>query len=221
MAALNLPQDYEHGLVELGTLDDKLFNELVVALETAGFALRPQTVSASVSSQVTGIPKSDVIQIIDMLVSMNVVRNSANVEKSQFVKDVTEAIADSDNDDLISIDTDTIEKRLSRILGTKSLEVVSKAQAVTIDHERRFCTARIATDISPVFGDNVEAGPLAAVLTHALRISFHQDSNEIKEFFVEMDGDDLMDLRNSIDRAEEKAKSLRTILDAAKLPYVE
>lgn len=221
MAALNLPEEYQQGLITLGKLDDKSFDELLNALETAGFALQHRILAARVSSQVEAIPKEDIARIVEMLVSMNIVRRSANVEKSEFINDVIEAIRETDNNDLIFLTSEMVENRLGRLLSAKSLEVVSKAQAVTIDHERRFCSSRIATDISPVFGDDAESGPMAAVITHALRISFHQDSNDLKEFFVEMDGDDLMDLRDSIDRAEQKAKSLKSILDAAKLPYVE
>lgn len=221
MAALTLPEEYQQGLITLAKLDDKPFDKLLNALETAGFALQHRTLSAKVSSQIETIPKQDIARIVEMLVSMNIVRRSANIEKSEFIDDVIEAIRESDNEELIFISAEWVENRLGRLLGAKSLEVVSKAQAVTIDHERRFCSSRIATDISPVFGDDAESGPMAAVITHALRISFHQDSNDLKEFFVEMDSDDLMELRDSIDRAEQKAESLKSVLDAAKLPYVE
>ena len=221
MAALNLPEEYQYGLVTLGKLEESLFDELATALETAGFVLRLKILSASIAERVKSLSKEDASQIVEMLVSMNIVRRNAGVDLSQFVDDVSEAIDESDNDELAVIDKELVKKRLGHLLTAKSLDVLSKAQSVTIDHERRFCTARIATDISPVFGDDVESGPMAAVITHALRISFHQDSNDLKEFFVEMDSDDLKELRSSIDRAEEKAKSLRDVLDSAKLPYVE
>lgn len=221
MAALNLPQDYQEGLASLSKLSEESFNELASALETASVALRHRVVAANVASQVKSIPRDEIAEIIEMLVSMNIVRRNADVDKSEFIEDVYEAMQESENSELASITEESIKPRLSRALTAKSLEVVSKAQSVAIDHERRFCTSRIATDISPVFSEDAEKPPMAAVITHALRISFHQDSNEIREFFVEMDGDDLRELSRSIERAEQKAKSLKSVLDAAQLPYLE
>ena len=158
-----------------------------------------------------------------MLISMNIVRRGADVGIPEFIDDVYEAITESDNVDLLSTSKqeETLKKRLSRLLEAKSLEVISKAQSVILDHERRFCSSRIATDVSPVFSSDAEKPPMAAVITHTLRISFHGDSNDLEEFFVEMNERDLAKLNRSIIRAEQKAKSLKAVLDAAKLPYLE
>lgn len=223
MAALDIPEEYEDGLVTVIKLSDEAFNELASALGTAAFALRHRALALNVASTVTSIPEEEISQIIEMLISMNIVRRGADVDTSEFVDDVYDAITESDDPELafISEKEETFKKRLSRLLESKSLEVISKAQSVMLDHERRFCSARIGTDVSPVFSSDAEQPPMAAVITHTLRISFHQDSNDIKEFFVEMNERDLEKLNRSIKRAEQKAKGLKTVLDAAKLPYLE
>lgn len=224
MAALDLPPEYEDGLITVNTLSDEAFDELASALETAPFALRHRQFASNVAPRVKSLPKSDVAGIVEMLISMNLVRRGASVHISEFVDDVYEAATESDNEELITSifeKGEQFSKRLSRLLECKSLEVVSKAQSVIIDHERRFCSARIATDVSPVFSSDAEQPPMAAVITHTMRISFHQESNEIKEFFVEMNEGDLKKLSHSIKRAGQKSKSLKAVLDAAKLPYLE
>jgi hypothetical protein len=222
MAALDIPEEYQDGLAELSALSDDAFNELASALETAAFALRHRALAANVISKVESIPKDQIEQIVEMLVSMNIVRRHADVNETEFVEDVYEAITESDDaPEFITEQEESFKKRLTRLLAAKSLEVVSKAQSVILDHERRFCTVRIATDVSPVFSSDAQQPPMAAVITHTLRISFHQDSNDIKEFFVEMNEGDLEKLTRSIQRAEQKAKGLKSVLDAAKLPYLE
>jgi hypothetical protein len=224
MAALDIPEEYEDGLVTVNSLSDEAFNELASALETAPFALRHRLFAANVAPRAKSLSKSDVSDIIGMLISMNLVRRGAEVNTSEFVDDVYEAATESDNEELITTifeQGERFTKRLSRLLECKSLEVVSKAQSVILDHERRFCSARIATDVSPVFSSDAEQPPMAAVITHTLRISFHQESNEIKEFFVEMNDGDLRKLSHSIKRAGQKTKGLKAVLDAAKLPYLE
>ncbi len=221
MAALDIPEEYEDGLAILGAFSDEVFSELASALETATFALRHRALAANVASKVASIPRDQVESIVEMLVSMNIVRRHADVTEADFVDDVYEALTESEDSDSIIEQEETFKSRLTRLLAAKSLEVVSKAQSVILDHERRFCTSRIATDVSPVFSANAEEPPMAAVITHTLRISFHQDSNDIKEFFVEMNEGDLQKLSDSIQRAEQKAKGLKAVLDAAKLPYLE
>jgi hypothetical protein len=223
MAALDIPEEYEDGLVRLNGLTEQAFDELASALEAADFALRHPALAQNVASKVTSIPADEISDIVEMLISMNIVRRGADVSTSEFVNDVYEAATESDNPDLLSIaeHEETFKKRLSRLLEAKSLEVISKAQSVILDHERRFCSSRIATDVSPVFGSDAEKPPMAAVITHTLRISFHGDSNDLEEFFVEMNERDLGKLSRSIVRAEQKAKSLKAVLDAAKLPYLE
>jgi len=223
MAALDIPEQYLDGVALIGGLNDEAFNELLSALETAPLAFRHRLFASNVAAEVKSISKADISQIVEMLISMNIVRRSASVEISEFINDVYDAVVDIGDEEFDSIveQEDQFKTKLSRLLSSKSLEIVSKAQSVILDHERRFCSVRVASSISPVFGSDAEQPPLAAVITHTLRISYHQESNDIKEFFVELSEKDLKKLSHSIKRAGQKAKALKAILDNGKLPNLE
>ncbi len=223
MAALDIPEQYLDGVALIGGLNDEAFNELVSALETAPLAFRHRLFASNVASEVKSISKADISQIVEMLISMNIVRRSASVEISEFINDVYDAVVDIGDEQFDSIikQEDQFKTKLSRLLSSKSLEMVSKAQSVILDHERRFCSVRIASSISPVFSSDAEQPPLAAVITHTLRISYHQESDDIKEFFVELSEKDLKKLSHSIKRAGQKAKALKAILENGKLPNLE
>lgn len=55
------------------------------------------------------------------------------------------------------------------------------------------------------------------VVVHLLKLGYHSAAERHQEFFVSLDSDDLQTLRNLIDRAEAKAKSLKTSLRGIRL----
>ena len=100
------------------------------------------------------------------------------------------------------------ERKLVLITGIQSLACSYKAWTLMGEHERLFLTGRVITDVRPVFGNDL-SDPLPALLVyHSLRISY-QHAGDSSEFFVGMDSNDLLALRDSIDRALKKAEALK------------
>jgi hypothetical protein len=109
---------------------------------------------------------------------------------------------------------DIFKQRITRLLApSSSLAITARAVDVLTEHERIFTSARIITDIRSVFSDPSEK-PSAAFIVHMLNIHYRQ-GREKKEFFVALDSDDIAKLKEVLDRAEKKAKSLATLLDAS------
>jgi hypothetical protein len=114
----------------------------------------------------------------------------------------------------------TLSLRLTRLLEIKaSLSLTSKALDVLTDADRIFYSAKILTDIRPVFDDEGKKIE-AAVIMHNLRIHFGQD-NEHRDFFVALDTNDIKELRSVLDRADRKAESLQMLLNRAKISYLD
>ena len=66
----------------------------------------------------------------------------------------------------------------------------SKADDLRTEDERVFCTAKILTDLRPVFGSHVEDGPHGMIVVHLLKIGYHSGSEKLHEFFVSLDSGD-------------------------------
>ncbi len=111
----------------------------------------------------------------------------------------------------------SVVERLSELLELKALNILeTKAEELKSEYEHTFCDCRIFTDLRPVFGGNPQESPSAMLLVHMLRMGYH-DSNENrhKEFHIALDSSDLFALKEAIERAETKAKSLKASLEAA------
>lgn len=93
-----------------------------------------------------------------------------------------------------------------------SLGVGAKALRLMLEHEQNFLASEIFSDIRSVFSqDAPEKPPVAAVISHLLRITARR-GQEDKSHFISMDYDDLLQLQQVVDRAIKKHKSLSTML---------
>jgi hypothetical protein len=205
VATLNIPEEDQPGLALICDLPDDVFASLLSAVQRS-----PSSVPT-----VPNIAPGEAEQIMDSLKSMYRVREYVEVQLVDFVSDICEALLEceilKEGDELKMV------TRLTNLLKIESLATEAKATLLRFEHERRLCTARILTDARPVFGADVTALPVAVIIGHMLKISYHEGGEDLKDIYVALRSRDLVELREQIDRAEKKEKSLRAALEAAKL----
>ena len=76
------------------------------------------------------------------------------------------------------------------------------------------------TDLRPIFGDNVDALPEAALLRHTLKFEFIHEENRLGNFYIVLDEADLDQMEEIIGRAKQKSASLKLALERAGLSYL-
>jgi len=103
-----------------------------------------------------------------------------------------------------------------------SLGTAAKAAELLSENERVLCgsNCRVLTDLRPIFSADITKNPKSAVIQHVLKIAFHDAGEDIKEFYVAMDGDDVRYLQNLFERAIEKEHTLRSSLSGAGIAVV-
>ncbi|HEX7772234.1 MAG TPA: hypothetical protein VF435_07410, partial [Pyrinomonadaceae bacterium] len=139
----------------------------------------------------------------------------------EFINDIIEGIEDEETElkeGLVRLTPDRFRERLLFLLSNKALAFTAKARSKQRAHEKTFCTAQMLTDIRPVFASNGESGPVAAVTTHILGISYHH-GRDLKEIFIALDLDDLDLLEELINQARDEAMQLKSILTKAEVRY--
>jgi hypothetical protein len=131
-----------------------------------------------------------------------------------------DGIRDSSELKLNSKEFSKFQSVLEKLMSIDTLNVVAKALRLQRDGEHLYCTAKILSDIRPVFGSDPNARPLGAVLTHTLKVGYHKGSDH-REFHIILDANDLEALEEVINRARAKDKTLREFLNAANLPSLD
>jgi len=134
--------------------------------------------------------------------------------------DVAETISADTSLDLSPADRETLRTRLSEGLRSQAVNTASRALAVVTSYDRMFTTARVLTDIRPVFPDDARAKPIACTVSHTLRIDYFREGDP-ESVYITMDNSDLKVLGKAITRAEDKVRSLTDLLDAIEVPIYD
>jgi hypothetical protein len=205
VTALSIPKTDQLGLVILRDLSDDVFQSLLLEIERSQGSI----------PAVEHLSPDDAEQLMDAVNSMYRVRAYADVPLEEFVSDVCDSLLEYD--ELKPDQVPRFREKLIRVLGSDALNIAAKAVALLSEHERLFCSARIVTDARPVYGKNVSEPPDAMIITHILKIDYHVAGGNLDEIYIGLDSNDIKELRDVIDRAEEKTKSLQAALKGMKL----
>lgn len=221
VATLRIPDPQRVAVKKLREMSDGKVKEIVAALQQKPFNVTDvEAVAAELRPVLPDVPPGDVEILADTLLFFYYVRANSDVTPEKFVSDISRAFRDFGGEKLTDEEFTSFKKRIEGLLAVESLAVSAKALSLQRDFENTFCEAKTLTDVRSVFGTNVEDKPVGFVLTHTLKIGYHDDGGRHREFFVALDEDDLSTLRDVVERAEKKAKSLRTAMGKTELRYL-
>jgi len=221
MARIKVPERHFEGIAKILSLADEAFQELLVALAKLPTKLYPKDLLTKAISGVRDIPPDSAGIITDAVVSLCMNRARSDKNTLDYVSEVTQSIEESGSKTLkLSTETkEILRSRFAKILDVKPLTVSMKATNLFFEYERSFSSARVLTDIRPVFDAKADSPLDAAIIVHTLSIHYHQNGH--KEFFVAMDDEDVQMLLDVLERAQVKAKSLKQTLVSAKITCVD
>jgi hypothetical protein len=205
---LNIPDEDRIGLTLLRDMPEDLFASVLLELER----------SPDSTPSVAGIPDERARGLKESIDTMYTIRASADVKIDEFVNDVWDAFREPSSS---SAEEQKLKERLTRVLTIDPLNVAAKAVLLHNESEHDFCEARILTDVRPVFGDDPEANPDALIITHTLKLSYHQTGSKLQEIYLTLGSSDLKELTKVIDRATKKADSIRRALTPTKLRLID
>jgi len=218
MSSISVPLPYQSGVLALLRVPEDQYRHLLSALKEAKPSLFVRGLVSQVAPKVDGIKSRDVRDIFESLVAMYAVHARHSISTSDFAEGISASVDDFEEAEKAGIpvqDKARLAQRLTELLEIeKPLGTTSKANDVLIEHEHSFCSARILTDVRPIFPADLTTALSEAVIVHNLKITYHQDGKH-KEFFVAMDSEDIQELKATIERAELKDKSAKSMLGAA------
>ncbi len=215
MARLTVPNVFKPALLNLASLSEQAATELASAIRSSAPVLDPKKMASRIGPAVPSIPEEGLEKIINALFSLSAVRVLNKVPISSFLDDVCESLH-AKKSDFNPVD---LRSRLEQLLQAEPIVLASKASAIQREQPYVLMSARVLTDMRPVFGDGPE-DLQGAIITHSLKLtSIH--SNEVTESFFALDDDDLAMLQKTVARAEAKSKTMRAFIAKSGLPNME
>src|ERR1700687_3422193 len=222
MPEITIPESAYPAIQSLAHLSVEDFKTLLKALEQAKPAAAPHLFWKHVAKLAPTISPSTIKIIVNELFSMHLALENLDISTEEFSKSVSDAVFSEQSEEfpIDEADRDILKDRLTKLFELKaSLRLTAKASDISTDAQHLFYTAKILTDIRPVFD---EEGTVieAAVIIHNLLIHYG-DANDHKNFVVTLDANDVNELRSVLDRADAKAKALQSLLKRAEVSYLD
>jgi hypothetical protein len=216
---LNIPPKYKSGLSRISSISDTIFDELTAALKEFNTLKIDTDAIAKIASLTPGITTDDLDNLLEVLLALQLARSLQEKTSEQFAEEVLKELETPGPQQLKLTDGDRprFVNRLKLLLSFDSLALVAKARELQTEHGRVFLNGRVITDLRPVFRGSPDEVPLGVVLLHILKLSYldRQREGDRGTFYIALDEDDIASLKRVLERAESKARTLRSTLKNA------
>jgi hypothetical protein len=215
VGTLRIPERFRAGVAAIADLTDASFNDLVQALKSSATAKTAGELSLKIADQVPSLPINSTEKIIAAISAMQSVQKTAHANSEQFTADLWDALEDDSPELVENSDENVLKERAKILLDETSIHLTSaKVTELRSEIERSFCGARILTDVRTAFPDDATKYP-AMTIMQTLEIMFHDDMGRHREFYVSVDDNDLIILKDAVDRAIQKKQTLQALLTKA------
>ena len=220
MPKITVPESAYPAIQSLANLSAEDFKTLLKAVEQAKPAAAPHLFWKHVAMHAPEINASTIEVIVNELFAMHLALEDLPVTTEQFSKKLSDDVFSEQKLPIDEAGRDILKDRLIKLFELKaSLGLTAKALDILTDAQHLFYNAKILTDIRPVFDEEGKVLE-AAVIVHNLMIHYG-DAGDHKNFFVHLDTNDVKELRAVLDRADEKAKVLRSLLQRSEVSYLD
>ena len=218
--ALEIPKEDTGSIAAIKALSVASLEKFISALASAPLISNPKEMGVYISRKMPPIPTERLVSVLETIYTLYHIRELSGVDHPQFLEDLMNGIRNSSDLRLAPKDLPKLQSVLERILSIDTLKMIAKAARLQRDGERLYCSSKILSDMRPIFGEDPTRRPIGSVLTHTLKVTYHE-GREHREFHVILDSDDLEALGKVVQRAQAKDKTLRELLKSIELPSLD
>lgn len=215
MAAFGIPPPYREPLTRLAALSEGDAQALIQAIATLGRYSPPSTIEDATASVLgeaaTPAERRLALPLLALRGQLRQMSTDAIAEK----------LSESNDLDLDEAARESLHSRAAAILETNVFGTTGVATDLQTQHERNYQSARIVTDLRPVFQDDLAQSPDGAVIVETLQIQTWSRDGDSQLIFVSMDEKDLRQLQAIVQRALDKTETLKAFLVEKGLSYFE
>lgn len=211
-----IPTDFLPGFKAILDVEDTNWQKIVKSIPQIKEGAGPKTIEKQLRQSVENL--GDAILPITIFSLGSLLKDNSGQEE-EIAEDLVEAYKKADT----HIDAAAEQKlldRLSELLQSMhAIAVTYKALQLMEEAQQVFVDGRIITDIRLVFNDEVADQKRHALVVHNCRIET-REGRQKKDLFFSCTKNDLLEIRNQIDRALQKEETMRKDYDNA-MPFID
>lgn len=214
---VRVPERFAASFTQLSQVPDAEFDAFVSSLTNARPTLHADALAAAVDKAAPSLGGEGVKGLVAALVSLVGLARMNQWEPEE----AAGIVAHSENVSRAGAQADdALGGRIAMLLSTRSIALLGKALDMGTEYDKVMVSARILTDLRPVFGPDVVEAPGGALLTHTLKIEFVHDAGDVGNIYVAMNEDDVANLRTLLNRADQKAVTLKGMIAKMGVSYM-
>lgn len=217
--AIRIPEHQLEAFGRLLRLSSSEWDAVINALQKATPAIPMDDFSENVASHL-GVLAGRAKDVVLVLASMLSLRDNFPAPVEKLLDELRNA-ARSKELKFSEDEWNCFATHLRKFFAAETaLETVAKAQNVTYEEQRILIDSRIITDLRPVFRQQIGSKPEAFIVTHALRIAYHENE-QTKEMYFALDKEDLKKLHDVVARAIQKEATLKNVVKSTTVPVLD
>lgn len=205
-----MPPHHVAGFLVVRDLSDEEYGAVVATFEKANPAeeLPVTGLVRRITESVPRLATREARSLIRALLSVE----SARHVHGHSVGEFADGVASSGTLDLSPEVAAELARRVETLAQVPAIAITAKAIDIADENDRDYHSARIITDLRPVFGDDATQPPVGVVVIHLLRIDAFKNG-QVEDYYVALDNADLSELHRVVSRAIDKNASLSQVLD--------
>jgi hypothetical protein len=213
-----LPRNQHRAFAALAEMDESAKTRLLDILASEPLSVELDTL-ASKTARELGLEESIAEGVLWMIHNMYAARLENDVSAAKFAEQICRTSGPAGlklSQELL----DGVRAFLTKALQIdETVGVVAKGISLLRDRERIFSDCRVLTDFRPIFREALDATPSAAIIVHNLRLTY-VENGKTTSIYVGLDASDLKNLKDCLERAQEKEAGLKATV-AASIPCVQ
>jgi hypothetical protein len=215
VAGFGIPLPYRESLLRLAQLPAEQGDALVVALR----ALEPYSPVSGIEDTTAAVLGADA-SASEKRLALSLLGLRGQLRQMSPAAIATN-LSESADLDLDETARSNLRSRSEAILETDVFRTTGVATDLQTQHERNYQSARIVTDIRPVFQDDLAESPDGAVIVEMLHLQTWSRDGGTQVLVVAMDEADLRQLQAIVGRALKKTDTLKRFIAEKDLSYFE
>jgi hypothetical protein len=209
---MSVPQRAIPALTWLAKLSGDEFNSLLMSLTPEEPAKSRTELGNRLQEAIPDTPPGRAAALVRELFSLHNLHLSHDWE----IADIVEVVSSDQSIKIDDAQRQELRRRINILMSDPAIAWLAKAYDISGEHPNIFHTARVLTDVRPVFEDEPSSGIVGAIIVYTLNLEYFTSSND-KEVYVALDEDDIRLLEKAIARAREEGKALSNFIKASGL----
>jgi hypothetical protein len=220
MTPVRLPPTLLPLVLRIASIDDHLFDKLLHAVNTMPSTVDRDTIVKHALQVCKDDNEDEVRASVEGSLGLRSIFDYQDLPEDDFISGLVVSLATSKDDAARNFNAERFSHRVARLLESESLAIRAKALQLLFESRRHIVGSRVLTDARPIFGEDATQAPLAAIITHTLRLQFHESEGS-RELFFSFDTQDIASLIEALNRALEKDDSIRRYFANKGLPIID